>query len=388
MKHRLFLITTALCAAVFSWNMTGCGGIDASPASDQTASFSADGEISKEQAAGLLQEQIQDNIESSEFDIRVNVTDGDGKPLNGVRLEIEFSRPDMKYPLLSGKKESKAETKTIDSELRIQGKGWTNLSLVFRKDGYFIESRRFQIDFMRSDPSPVTLRENLRVQMFQKTPSAEMLNGIRADLKYDFKGETRTICDLSAFRKTGAAPGKERSEAEKDKDRLKKLKQTTADLKTKPEAAKYIELDFRRDEHGEIVYGDPPALYRTIPCPSAFIIRFRSDDPDDGMILIDELDPDVTHDRMKKIHTAAPETGYGQKEIVIELGEADATGHYPFESKRIYIFLKCGNHFGKAGIEQISLSLNRRDQKIEGVSTRLEILLNQKEGDRNLSLGY
>lgn len=127
MKHRLFLITTALCAAVFSWNMTGCGGIDASPASDQTASFSADGEISKEQAAGLLQEQIQDNIESSEFDIRVNVTDGDGKPLNGVRLEIEFSRPDMKYPLLSGKKESKAETKTIDSELRIQGKGWTNL---------------------------------------------------------------------------------------------------------------------------------------------------------------------------------------------------------------------------------------------------------------------
>ena len=82
------------------------------------------------------------------------------------------------------------------------------------------------------------------------------------------------------------------------------------------------------------------------------------------------------------------ETGYDQKEIVIELGEADATGHYPFESKRIYIFLKCGNHFGKAEIEQISLSLNRRDQKIEGVSTRLEILLNQKEGDRNLSLGY
>ena len=388
MKHRFFLVAAALCAAVFSWSMTGCGGIDASPASERPESFSADGVISKEQAAGLLQEQIQDNIESSEFNVLVNVTDGDGKPLNGVRLEIEFSRPDMKYPLFSKKKESKTEAKTIDSELRIQGKGWTNLNLVFRKDGYFIESRRFQIDFMRSDPSPVTLGENLRVQMFQKTPSAEMLNGIRADLKYDFKGETRTICDLSAFRKTGTAPRKERSEEEKDKDRLKKLKQATAGLKTKPEAAKYIELDFRRDERGEIVYGDPLALYRTIPCPSAFIIRFRSDDPDDGMILIDELDPDVTHDRMKKIHTAAPETGYDQKEIVIELGEADATGHYPFESKRIYIFLKCGNHFGKAEIEQISLSLNRRDQKIEGVSTRLEILLNQKEGDRNLSLGY
>jgi hypothetical protein len=160
------------------------------------------------------------------------------------------------------------------------------------------------------------------------------------------------------------------------------------DLKTKQEAAKYIELDFRRDEHGEIVYGDPPSLYRTIPCPSAFIIQFRSDDPDDGMILINEMDPDVTHDRMRKIHTAAPGTGYDKKKIVIDLGEVDATWHYPFESKRICIFLKCGNHFGKAEFEPVCLSLNRHDQKIEGISVRFEMILNQKEGDRNLSLGY
>ena len=92
-----------------------------------------------ERTRSLLADE-QSRIESSEFDLRITVTDTDGKPLDGVTMELERSRPDVKL-LLSGGKEEKTEKKTVDSKFRIQEKGWTGLRLRFLKDGYYLEDR-------------------------------------------------------------------------------------------------------------------------------------------------------------------------------------------------------------------------------------------------------
>ena len=64
-----------------------------------------------ERTRSLLADE-QSRIESSEFDLRITVSDTDGKPLDGVTMELELKRP--KLPLLSGEWESHREKEKTD----------------------------------------------------------------------------------------------------------------------------------------------------------------------------------------------------------------------------------------------------------------------------------
>ena len=50
--------------------------------------------------------ELQNRIDAAEFDLQFTITDTDGKPLDGVTMELERSRPDVKL-LLSGGAETK-----------------------------------------------------------------------------------------------------------------------------------------------------------------------------------------------------------------------------------------------------------------------------------------
>ncbi|MBR4254598.1 MAG: hypothetical protein IKQ16_05865 [Lentisphaeria bacterium] len=104
-------------------------------------------------------------IDASEFDLRITITDADGKPLDGVTMNLEWKRP--KIPLLSGEWERRIETKIVDSKskVRIHEKGWSGLTLSFRKDGYSQQQCKFDINIVDEDRSQLTVRKDVQVKM-------------------------------------------------------------------------------------------------------------------------------------------------------------------------------------------------------------------------------
>jgi outer membrane lipoprotein-sorting protein len=331
----------------------------------------------------LLMKHFQNNIDSSEFDIHIQITDSDGHPLDNVELDIKYARPDLKMSFFSEKQETQNERRIIGSEIHIQKKGWSNLILSFRKEGYYSESRRFEIDFMREDISNYLCKQEIQVKLFKKGIPAE-LDGIKTCLNYDFIKNEKSICDLSTFRENKTANKKENKDKDEE-DNRKKTKNKIVNLETISKATKYLELDFRRDSKGDIIYSNPPTLYRNLLCPSTLVIRFQSDAPDDGLIVVNKDNLKIKPDQFKKEYTTAPEKGYDQKEIAINLEEKDANGRYLFESEIQYVFLKCGNHYGKAKIGSISVLRNNKEKKIYDIRMDLELIINKKESDRNLN---
>jgi hypothetical protein len=107
----------------------------------------------------------QSRIDASEFDLGITITDADGKPLDGVTMNLEWKRP--KIPLLSGEWERRIETKIVDSKskVRIHEKGWSGLTLSFRKDGYSQQQCKFDINIVDEDRSQLTVRKDVQVKM-------------------------------------------------------------------------------------------------------------------------------------------------------------------------------------------------------------------------------
>ena len=50
------------------------------------------------------------------------------------------------------------------SKVRIHEKGWSGLTLTFRKDGYGME-RKFDINILDEDKSKLTMRQDVQVKM-------------------------------------------------------------------------------------------------------------------------------------------------------------------------------------------------------------------------------
>ena len=130
---------------------------------------SPDASRTKEDTGKAIAEAVmtdeQSRIDASEFDLSITITDADGKPLDGVVImELEWKRP--KIPLLSGEWERKRETKKVDSKskVRIHEKGWSELTLTFRKDGYGMD-RKFDINILDEDKSKLTMRQDVQVKM-------------------------------------------------------------------------------------------------------------------------------------------------------------------------------------------------------------------------------
>ena len=97
------------------------------------------------------------------------------------------------------------------------------------------------------------------------------------------------------------------------------------------------------------------------------------------MILLNELDPDITGDKVYKKYNTAPETGYGRKEIAFAL-----TDQWPALRQSTYFFyLKSGKHYGKARIEDFDLSM--LPGKFERAMAFLSIHINRVPGDTNLT---
>ena len=359
-----------------------------------------DGE--KEAMMAFLTE-LQKRIDAAEFDLQFTITDTDGKPLDGVTMELERSRPDVKL-LLSGGKEEKTEKKTVDSKFRIQEKGWTGLRLRFLKDGYYLEDRGYGFnlsEMMNSaeaslhavsnstgeGESKLLMKEDIQVKMFKGVPAAD-LDGTSGTLRYDFEKGQKTVCDLSAFdqkpekpektKKTTVSAEDEEEEEEEYVGKKRKIEMKSFDLKTKPELTKYIELDFKRDENGEVLFD---GMLQDTPCPASYIIRLHSDDPEDGFVAVDQLQPGfVQWVEYEKRYPTAPETGY-RKELVFDFGKRGAEGrNYQFA------FVKCGRHYGKISVWPAAQ--DGKAKTILQVRVRIEsLVLNRKEGDRNISEG-
>ena len=339
----------------------------------------------------------QSRIDASEFDLQFTITDNDGKPLDGVKMELKRERP--KLPLLSGEWERKMENgKTVGSKFRIQEKGWTKLELTFTKDGYYLESRMYSInilsDALDGTRPKLLMKEDIQVILYKGVPIADLC-GTNGRLVYDFEKGRKTLCDLSAFGKKPDKPKKtavseddeedDYDEAEEDEEEYVeeeiKIEMKSVDLKTKPELTKYIELDFKRDENGEVLFD---GMLRDTPCPATFIIRLHSDDPGDGFIPVDKLGPGfIRPEEYDKRYTTAPETGY-QKELVFDFGKQGADGKFPYETNYLFAFVKCGQHYGKVYIHPANH--DGRLKTIQQVRVRFEqLVFNQTEGDRNVS---
>ena len=344
---------------------------------------------------------LQSRIDAAEFDLLFTITDTDGKPLDGVEVEISWSRP-IPGLILSGRGETKSEEKTVDSQFRIQEKGWTGLELTFMKDGYYIETRRYHINFMPNDSRDLgpdgkpklVMKEDIQVVMYKGVPAAELVGTTRGMLQYDFEKGMRTVADLSAFDKktektkktTVSEEDGEEEEEEDEEEYVEKrirIEMKSVDLKAKPKASKYIELDFRRDDKGEVLFD---GTLGDTPCPASFIIRLHSDDPGDGFVAVDQLGSGfVRPEEYDKRYPAAPETGY-QKELVFDFGKKGADGRYQYESNYLFAFVKCGGHYGKVYIHPPVL--DARVKTIQRVRVPLEqLFFNRVEGDRNVAEG-
>ena len=355
-------------------------------------------------------------IESSEIDIQFTVTDTDGKPLDGVKMEMELSRPDVRQ-FLSGKGESNKTKKTFDSQIHIQEKGCVGLTVSFQKDGFYPESRSYGdiqhlLDFINKHPgidkdkSSLTVRESVQIAMTQVGPRSPLI-GHRGTLTCDFENGARSIVDIDIFPKKGKASSELRKKEEQKGDsdenseetfeeetRIKYIKligkTITMESKEKPETVKYIEIDFKRDKDGNAIYdttrdGDAKL--------TSCVVRFCSDDPDDGLLFVcqeeisnsekafrffssERIEKDASLDReAKKKLVEAPEKGY-QKEIVADFGEKPETFY-------VLAFLKNGDHYGKVILGPGAIQTGK--DKIQLVKMGIWVIFNRQEGERNVN---
>ena len=226
----------------------------------------------REKSAAYTRE-LASRLESSGFDIKGTVIDSDGALLNDVKMDIVLSSPILPY-MTDSKKNNKVQN--INSEFAVYEKGVTGIVLSFSKKGYYTERRTFSSSIFEEDPSKIMQKHSIQVKMIKRGTPAELICFYK-NIKSVIKEDRKDICDLSVL------------QAESIKEDVA-ISLKTIDSKTKLDT-KYIELDFNRDQNGNILYD---SKYRERPCPSGFVIRFRSNDPDDGLILVNDQDPDIT----------------------------------------------------------------------------------------------
>ena len=316
----------------------------------------------REVLADAYIQSLVSRLESSGFDIKGTVMDSEGALLNDVKMDIVLSSPILPYMTSS---KNVTRTKSVNSEFSVYEKGVTSIVLSFSKKGYYSERRSFSSSIFEEDPSKIMQKHNIQVKMIKRGNPAELICFYQK-ISSVIKEDRKDICDLSVLQKKSIEEG--------DSISMKSI-----DPKTKLDT-KYIELDFNRDEKENIVYD---SKYRERPCPSSFVIRFHTNDPDDGLILMNDQDPLITQHDFKTAYNLAPEEGYIRKEIMIKLGEKESNGNYPCENNTTFIFLKCGKHYGRAIINGLSIDYSK--DEIKSVSARVQMDINRKEGDRNLT---
>ena len=375
MKHRVFLI-----AALFAFVLTA-----ASVLLTQKKDESRGGQDEKVRTETKMADE-QSRIDAAKFDLQFTITDADGKPLDGVTMELELKRP--RLPLIGGEWEIKNEkARVVKPEFRIQEKGWSELILRFQKDGFYYETRHFSINILEVDKSKLMMRQDVQIKLSKQGVRVAMV-GSEGTLFYDFENDMKNFCDVDIFpkRKANVTSAKvkeqeenkkiegEKTEWEDDEEvpeAIKDLQFITIKSNTKPKTSKYIELDFKRNEKGSIVFDAKDGM---VSKPTTCVIRFCSDDPDEGLFFADEVHFAKSQVAERQL-TLAPEKGY-KKEITIDIGKKGDT-------YCSFVYLKCNGHYGKAIFTPFPVSVIRG--KLEPVRIDMSISFNKQEGDRNVT---
>ena len=298
---------------------------------------------------------------SSGFDIEGVVTDDDGHPLSGVTMQVTFSRSNIMD--FNSPDVHKDYRETVNSKFHIRQKRFTGLEVTFFKNGYHPETLRFD------SRGAVHEQHGIWIKMAKRQRPVANLQSGGGTLSYSIQDETKQVCEIW-LSETG------------DVDDYRKK---TIDSGALPESTRYFDFDFKRYENGKIMYGsqnNSNYMYNGAPCPVAFIIRFHSDDPDDGMILMQGAAPGMTQEDFDFRGNTAPETGYTVREIEIPMETNRDVGYY---ARRIYVFLKCGGHYGKAEIWPVRISVDQKEKTFTSAWTSIGISINRTPGDRNVT---
>ena len=362
------------------------------------------------------------------------IVDESGAPLDGVTVGVSYWEPYPKLFLLlrggwpdspdpDGK--SILRRMIVDGEFRVRDKVLFRRGEVehiyFAKEGYYSEkydiNQKYEVS---ADGKKVSKWSGMRVVMRKKPPPPKKVRTLDHLTKYVIYGMARRQKLFFEFSES-------RFSGHFDVD------SGVVPFGEKPEADRYFELDFLRDERGEIVLREFPGVVDKwgvpIQYPAVFIVRLHSDDPDDGILLVGEgesvpeknlfdgtirsfgngreFDEERTlfrkgltdaPARFLKEQTMAPEDGYTRREISIPIEEViriwDANGLKAC-SLSVYrtVFIRIMGHYAKAwlfyaqGLSDIMLG--PVDSEAFGEKSfwefQFDMYLNPKKGDRHLS---
>ena len=314
---------------------------------------------------------------------------------------------------------------TVDGEFRVRDKVLFRRgeveSISFSKEGYYTEEYRIGQKYeVTADGKKVSQWSDMRVVMRKEPPpprKVRTLDHETEDVIYEMANRRNHFIEFYVTPFTGYFDVYSRY----------------VPFGKKPEAARYFELDFLRDEWGEIVLREFPDVVDDwgvpIQYPAVFIVRLHSDDPDDGILLVGEgesvpeknlFDGNIrpfgngrefdkerelfrkeltdAPARFLKEQTMAPEDGYTRREISIPIEEViriwDANGLKACTLK-VYrtVFLRIRGHYAKACLYYTNgfsdIRLGPVDSEAFGEKSywriQFDMYLNPKEGDRHLS---
>ena len=362
------------------------------------------------------------------------IVDEKGVPLDGVTVGVEYRvrSPYPKFLLFFSPvfpaEPSWARDKYIFQTMTVNGRfsvrdrllfrGGGVFSLYFTKEGYQREHYSFTISQKYAETADGKKEfqwSGMRVVMRKEPPppkQVRILEHLTWGVWYDIANQRKRVLEFPDFG----------------------VEVVLRDIPfgQEPEAARYFELDFLRDERGEIVLREFPGVVDDwgdpIQYPAVFIVRLRSDDPDDGILLVGEGESvleknlfdgrirpfgngdeykkerdlfrkelESAPDRFLQEQTMAPEDGYTRREISIPIEEViriwDNNG-LKSSSYRAYrtVFVRIAGHYAKACF----LYDKRTDSPLMPVDSeafgenfnghiKFDMYLNPKKGSRHLS---
>ena len=362
------------------------------------------------------------------------VVDESGAPLDGVTVGVTYWEPYPKLFLLlrggwpdSPDPDGKSILRhmTVDGEFRVRDKDLFRRgeaeSIYFAKEGYYSEKYDINQKYeVTADGKKVLKWSGMRVVMRKKPPppkKVRTLKRVTTGVWYDMAERKKRILEFSTNRFSGKAEVVPRD----------------VPFGQEPQATRYFELDFLRDERGEIVLREFPGVVDDwgdpIQYPAVFIVRLHSNDPDDGILLVGEgesvpeknpfdgtirsfgngreFDEERTlfrkgltdaPTRFLKERTMAPEDGYTRREISIPIEEVIriwAANGLKACSLLVYrtVFIRAAGHYAKAylyyanGYSDIQLGPvdSEAFREKSHWEFQFDMYLNPKEGDRHLS---
>ena len=293
-------------------------------------------------------------LKSTQIVLEGNVVDATGKPLNGVVVKVEYSRPKTILTLSDrAEDETKTVRETVDSKFSFRESGYAGVAISFFKDGYTEQSLRFQWTDILSDQqndADAMIRRDLRIVLRKARPINDYIEMKSAQMKVDVHRGTRSICDLSP---SGFESG------------ILALKDVPFD---QVPGAKYLEIDLARDENNGVLSG---VTDQKLTFPAEYVLRLHSDDPSDGLLPVESFAEE------------APDAEYSRKEIRLPLNEPNP------RTKAVCGYLKIGGRYGRILLRSPNV-ITELDQEtfryfVSGYCCYVSLFINRTPGDRNLT---